>query len=55
VVYSRHSDPRNGETIYQLANIRREEPSPDLFTVPDGYTVTAAPKPFVRWRSREQK
>jgi hypothetical protein len=40
---SRHADPRFGETTYQLTNIVRGEPSPDLFTVPPGYTVTEAP------------
>jgi len=37
-VYSRYNDPRTGESIYRLANIRRAEPSPALFTVPEGYT-----------------
>lgn len=55
VVLSRHSDPRNGESVYQLSNIRHEEPDPDLFTVPDGYTVTAAAKPFMRWRGKEDE
>ena len=38
-VYSRHSDPRTGESIYRLANIRRGEPAADLFKVPDDYKV----------------
>jgi hypothetical protein len=37
-VYSRYHDPRTGESIYRLANIRRGEPSAALFTVPEGYT-----------------
>ena len=36
-VYSRYSDPRTGESIYRLANVKRAEPSPDLFKVPDDY------------------
>ena len=36
-VYSRYNDPRTGETVYRLANIRRGEPSPDLFKVPEDY------------------
>jgi len=36
-VYSRHSDPRYGETIYRLTNIRRAEPAADLFKVPEDY------------------
>ena len=36
-VYSRYNDPRTGETVYRLANIRRGEPAPDLFKVPEDY------------------
>ena len=36
-VYSRQSDPRHGETIYRLTNIRRAEPAADLFKVPEEY------------------
>jgi hypothetical protein len=36
-VYSRHSDPRTGESVYRLASIRRGEPAPDLFKVPEDY------------------
>src|ERR1035441_2323236 len=28
---TKHSDPRTGEQIFRLTNIRRGEPSPDLF------------------------
>jgi hypothetical protein len=38
-VYSRYNDPRTGESIYRLANIRRGEPSAELFRVPAGYEV----------------
>lgn len=38
-VYSRHNDPRTGETIYRLSGIRRGEPAPELFRVPDDYKV----------------
>ncbi|MEO7742530.1 MAG: hypothetical protein ABIR98_06325 [Usitatibacter sp.] len=34
-VQSRYSDPRTGETVYRLANIRRVEPAADLFQVPE--------------------
>lgn len=44
-VYSRHNDPRTGESVYRLANIRRGEPGPDLFKVPEDYQVRKrAPK-----------
>jgi hypothetical protein len=39
VVYSRQSDPRRGETIYRLNNIRRVPQSPDLFAIPAGYVI----------------
>jgi hypothetical protein len=39
VVMSKTSDPRFGETLYQLTNMSRAEPDPALFTVPSDYTV----------------
>ena len=36
-LYSRSMDPRYGETLYKLTNIRRGEPSADFFKVPDDY------------------
>jgi hypothetical protein len=39
-VFSRTSDPRYGETLYRLANIRRGEPAADLFKVPEDYAVS---------------
>lgn len=36
-VHSRYNDPRTGETVYRLANIRRGEPSAELFKVPEDY------------------
>jgi hypothetical protein len=39
-VYSRHNDPRRGETIYRLANIRRAEPAAELFKVPEEYSAS---------------
>ncbi len=38
-VHSRYHDPRQGETIYRLAGIRRGNPPADLFKVPEGYDV----------------
>ena len=45
VVYSRQSDPRSGETIYRLNNIRRVAQAPELFTIPAGYTIKERPTP----------
>lgn len=45
VVFTRHADPRSGERIYRLENIRREEPSAELFKVPADYELKAAATP----------
>jgi hypothetical protein len=39
-VYSRQNDPRYGETIYRLTNIRRAEPAAELFKVPEDYKAS---------------
>ena len=41
-VYSKHSDPRYGDRIYRLENIRRSEPSAELFTAPADFKVRDA-------------
>ncbi|MGA7030388.1 MAG: hypothetical protein WBY24_17230 [Candidatus Acidiferrales bacterium] len=43
VVMTKRSDPRSGETTFQMTNIQREEPAATLFQVPAGYTVTQGP------------
>jgi hypothetical protein len=43
-VHSRYHDPRTGETVYRLANIRRAEPSAELFKVPEDYKVKSRGK-----------
>lgn len=45
VVFTRHADPRSGERIYRLENIKREEPNAELFKVPADYALNAAPTP----------
>jgi hypothetical protein len=39
VVMSKTSDPRFGESVYQLNAITRAEPDPALFAVPSDYAV----------------
>jgi len=39
VVMSKTSDPRFGDSVYQLNSIIRAEPDPALFVVPSDYTV----------------
>jgi len=38
-VMTRHSDPRDGETVYRLTHIVRAEPDPTLFQVPADYRI----------------
>src|SRR6185503_6239175 len=45
VVSSRSYDPRVGETTYRLVNVVRGEQSPDLFAVPQGYTLLPESRP----------
>jgi hypothetical protein len=42
VVKSTRTDPRFGQTTYNLTNLQRTEPAATLFAVPAGYTVQAA-------------
>lgn len=37
VVYAKTSDPRAGDTIYRVTNVKRGEPPADLFKVPADY------------------
>ena len=43
-LYSRYHDPRTGETVYRLQAIRRGEPAPDLFRVPEDYKTRGSPR-----------
>ncbi len=52
-VYSKRSDPRVGDTIYRLANIKRNEQPIALFSVPTDYTVKEVPR--VRVETRVEK
>ncbi|GAB3467858.1 hypothetical protein GCM10027321_35640 [Massilia terrae] len=46
-LYSKHSDPRTGDNIYRLENLKREEPAAALFTVPSDYTIKEPNTPQV--------
>ena len=50
-VYTKHSDPRSGDVVFRLENIKREEPAAALFAVPADYTVREA---GARWRDKGQ-
>ncbi len=43
LVMSKHLDPIAGEHVFKLVNIKRSEPSNDLFGVPAGYSVENVP------------
>ncbi|HTS50040.1 MAG TPA: hypothetical protein VMH05_18960 [Bryobacteraceae bacterium] len=43
IVYSKRSDPRTGEQIFQLTNIVRSEPDPSQFTVPADFKLADGP------------
>jgi len=45
-VMSKHSDPRFGETTYQLTGIQRAEPDHSLFEIPPATQSRVCP---VRW------
>jgi hypothetical protein len=47
VVMTKRSDPRSGDTIFQMTSIARTEPAASLFQVPTDYTV-AQMNPHVR-------
>jgi hypothetical protein len=47
VVMSKTSDPRFGDSVYQLNTITRAEPDPTLFTVPSDYSVKEG-RPMMR-------
>jgi len=40
-IMTKHSDPRAGDTNFQMKNINRSSPPPTLFEVPPGYAVNA--------------
>ena len=44
IVYSKRSDPRTGEQVFQLTNIQRSEPDSSLFTVPADFKVVEGPE-----------
>lgn len=39
-VMTKRTDPRMGETVFQLTSIQKQEPAATLFQVPSDYTVT---------------
>ena len=52
IVYSKRSDPRMGDQIFQLTNITRNEPDASLFTAPSDFKVVEGPKTVI-YRSNQ--
>jgi hypothetical protein len=56
MVKSSNSDPRFGDTSFELTNIIRSEPDPGLFQIPADYTVSEGKSPVVtRFRTEQPK
>jgi hypothetical protein len=55
LIYARHSNPLTGLVEYQLSNIKRAEPPPYLFRVPEDYTEirTTHNDPFIELKFAE--
>ncbi|HEY7825986.1 MAG TPA: hypothetical protein VIC00_04135, partial [Candidatus Acidoferrales bacterium] len=47
-VMTKRSDPRMGDSVFQLTNIQRSEPDATLFQVPSDYTVKKGRRMTVR-------
>jgi hypothetical protein len=43
IVLRKRSDPRSGESVYRLSDIRLGEPDASLFQVPSGYKIKSEP------------
>ena len=43
-VYVRRSDPRNGESVYRMVDVKRAEPDAQMFHAPAGFTMTEGKK-----------
>jgi len=48
LIYSKHTDPRMGETTYKLTNVRKGEPAKSLFEVPSDYSVQTADEQMMK-------
>jgi hypothetical protein len=48
VIYQKHTDPRNGETVTHFNNISRAEPARTMFDAPADYKMTESSRPRPR-------
>lgn len=54
VVLRKHTDPRFGETVFRLTEIKRGEPDPSLFQVPAGFKTSTTTEPTIRELPRRE-
>jgi hypothetical protein len=54
--HSSSSNPGVGIVDYRLSNVRRAEPDPDLFVVPNDYTIVSSPNEWItlEWAENTQ-
>lgn len=55
VLLSKHTDPRVGETVHRLTNIRRSDPHPSLFQIPSDYKLVEDEGPVRMLRKMEKR
>ncbi|MBC3876054.1 hypothetical protein [Undibacterium flavidum] len=59
-VYSKHSDPRTGDRIYRLNNLKREDVAATMFSIPSDYKLRDLSKDLgnnlkLDWREKSDK
>jgi hypothetical protein len=54
MVLQKHSDPRFGETVVRLTEIKRGEPDPSLFQIPSGFKTSTTTEPTLRELPRRE-
>ncbi len=54
LVLHKHSDPRFGDTVFHLTDIKRGEPDASLFQVPAGFKTTTVNEPVMKELPRHQ-
>jgi hypothetical protein len=52
-IMTKHTDPRMGETVFQVNNLTRSNPDPSLFQVPADYQIKEGARPAVRIVTRD--
>jgi hypothetical protein len=53
-IMTKHSDPRMGETVFQVTNLSRSNPDPSLFQVPADYQIKDGPPRALRFNTTRE-